>query len=104
MRALAPRLCKALACICFKNKCKWAITSAEGLHACPPGVRPTSPDAAQLREALAAAASADAAVRAGCAAVLAEAAARERAEERAFAHGLVSQAKVGVYGQSTESL
>ena len=46
-----------------------------------------------------AAASADAAVRAGQALVLAEAAARERAEERAFARGLVFQAKVGYQGK-----
>ena len=70
--------------------------TAEGLHVHGPGVRPTSPDAARLREALAAAASAEAAVRAGQTEVLAAAAARERAEERAFALGLASQAKVGI--------
>ena len=72
--------------------------TAEGVQMHGPGVRPTSPDAARLREALAAAAGADAAVRAGQAAVFAEAAARERAEERAFAQGLVSHAKVRVLG------
>ncbi len=56
-----------------------------------PGVRPTTPDAARLRDGLALAVGAAASVRAGRAAIAAKAAAGERAGEAALAAGLAAQ-------------